>query len=448
MVYQPRLSPLTASLDVSSPSFRSEESSNNQDWLRRRQIGNYQDESSSLVDSFQSPFQARQISSQPQPTRFTSFPLEQQTQSNIASTPKDDFLTRTKATSQPQKQTPFLVQTPQQSVIRENETTLTPSTLKPPNVPVLQTSTPQQSLNTFQRLPSQGFLTAHSPITQNSQAFNNSFRIASQSSTAYINDPGKSVYSPELSGRPIGQTDSTTKPKQAESALVQTTPHPKPRQQQTSSNRPKGSPISFIIRELMIQQELPRNKYQDLVNNNTKLLLYYLCIMCFIFFLPSLKFHREFVETTLVKHYRMNLTSKLIYGAEILVFLYFAYHLCKLAYINYLWKQEDTRINIIREKIEKELAESEEAPVTNTPTSIPANYPNGTGITTSTTPNSSFVPNAWFPDGTPVPVQVPVSRYRIAPYVTPTKFSERLVNVKGVPALLPPDPDPDEGIEY
>ncbi|CAG8642212.1 4006_t:CDS:1, partial [Acaulospora morrowiae] len=78
--------------------------------------------------------------------------------------------------SQPQKQTPFLVQTPQQSIKSENETILTPSTLKPPNVPVLRISIPQQFK--YISVITQGFLTAHLFITQNSQAFNNSFRIA------------------------------------------------------------------------------------------------------------------------------------------------------------------------------------------------------------------------------------------------------------------------------
>ncbi|CAG8469230.1 15850_t:CDS:2 [Acaulospora colombiana] len=326
MVYQPRLSPLaTTSFDVSSPSLRNGGNSNNQDWLRRRQVGSYQDESSSFVDTLQSPLQARQtVIPRSQSTRITPLPPEQ-TQTSVASPPAENFSTRTSTTFQPQRQNSFIIQTPGQSIKRENESILTASTIRSTNVPssqgTTQPFTPQQNSNTFQQSQLLGFSTTQSPLSQSSQTFNNSStRTTNQNSSPYIlSDPGKTVYSTGLSGRSIGQTESTTRPKQAESALVQTTPYPKPKQQPAFTNLPKNPPIP------------------SLVLSNT---------------------------------------------------------------------------------------------------------------TTSTTSNASFVPNAWFSDGTPVPVQVPVSRYRIAPYVTPTKFSERLVNVKGVPALLPPDPDPDEGIEY
>ncbi|RHZ75891.1 hypothetical protein Glove_208g63 [Diversispora epigaea] len=323
-----------------------------------------------------------------------------------------------------------------------------------------------------------------------------------------------------------------------DTALVQSTPYPKPRQQPISTVTPKKNHIPYQVRELLIQQELPKNKYQDLVNNNVKLLLIYIGSVTFIFFLPFSRILSMFEYIELFKHEgSTNISYFTVYGVKTSLVLYLAFRLFELCYINYLWNKEEKRIMEIRERIEKELGENVEPSTNNPPNNSSTNNPNpnnnvGIGstftpsrdnntfnrlsyqnsdftpsnnaispstitgsivnqsrpssqifqssqqlqpqfqystinpiITTSTSTispqsvpttnitdnssnQSSFIPNAWFADGTPVPVQVPVPRYRIAPYVTPTRFSERLVNFKGIPAILPPDADPDEGIEY
>ncbi|CAG8450778.1 6738_t:CDS:2 [Diversispora eburnea] len=258
-----------------------------------------------------------------------------------------------------------------------------------------------------------------------------------------------------------------------DTALVQSTPYPKPRQQPISTVTPKKNHIPYQVRELLIQQELPKNKYQDLVNNNVKLLLIYIGSMAFIFFLPFSRIQSMFEYIELFKHEgSTDISYFTVYGVKTSLVLYLAFRLFELCYINYLWNKEEKRIMEIRERIEKELGENGESrstsqifqssqqsqpqfqyntinPIITTSTSTNSSQivPT-TNVTDNSSNQSSFVPNAWFADGTPVPVQVPVPRYRIAPYVTPTRFSERLVNFKGIPAILPPDADPDEGIEY
>ncbi|RIB11739.1 hypothetical protein C2G38_87275 [Gigaspora rosea] len=105
--------------------------------------------------------------------------------------------------------------------------------------------------------------------------------------------------------RPLttGPIESSVRSRQAEtSALVQSTPYPKPRQQ-LISRTPKKSPLPFLVRQLIIKQELPRNKYQDHVNNTKTILIYHVGLFVFLFITTSTQLHREFVMTTLGKRW-------------------------------------------------------------------------------------------------------------------------------------------------
>ncbi|CAG8556879.1 13879_t:CDS:2, partial [Racocetra fulgida] len=175
----------------------------------------------------------------------------------------------------------------------------------------------------------------------------------------------------------------------------------------------------------------------------------------------------------------------------------------------YQWKKEENRIAEIKAKIEKELDEGTEAPIINpvtngatnqasrlthdlsrtinstiipdSTTTVPATgtITSSTGLHTSsinmqpaplvggTTTSSAglhtsstnisstnmqsvpFAPNAWLRDGSPIQVKVPHAKYRTTTFATPMMTNERSVSIKKrVHGGMPPDPDPDEGIEY
>ncbi|CAG8828225.1 14394_t:CDS:2, partial [Gigaspora margarita] len=165
--------------------------------------------------------------------------------------------------------------------------------------------------------------------------------------------------------RPLttGPIESSVRSRQAEtSALVQSTPYPKPRQQ-LISRTPKKSPLPFLVRQLIIKQELPRNKYQDHVNNTKTILIYHVGLFAFLFITTSTQLHREFVMTTLGK--RWSPAPTIIHGVEYLIFVFLIFGLLRLWYVNYQWKKEENRIAEIRAKIEKELDESTDAPIIN-----------------------------------------------------------------------------------
>ncbi|CAG8541466.1 8954_t:CDS:2 [Cetraspora pellucida] len=280
------------------------------------------------------------------------------------------------------------------------------------------------------------------------------------------------------------------------SALVQSTPYPKPRQQ-LISRTPKKSPLPFLVRQLIIKQELPRNKYQDHVNNSKTILIYHVGLFTFLFIITSTQLHREFIMTTLGQ--RWSSAPTIIHGVEYLIFVFLIFGLLRLWYVSYQWKKEENRIAEIKAKIEKELDEGTDAPIINPVTNgstnqasrlthdlgrtlnstiipdatVPATgtatgstglhtsgtnmqsapFANGTttGLHTSSTNMQSvpFAPNAWLRDGSPIQVKVPHAKYRTTTFATPMTTNERSVSIKKrVHGGMPPDPDPDEGIEY
>ncbi|CAG8574405.1 7165_t:CDS:2, partial [Scutellospora calospora] len=314
------------------------------------------------------------------------------------------------------------------------------------------------------------------------------------------------------------QNKTSIRSRQAEtSALVQSTPYSKPRQQLISKPPKKSLPLPFLVRQLIIKQELPRNKYQDHVNNSKTILMYHVGLFGFLFVITSTQFHREFVMITLGQ--RWSSAPIIIHSVEYLIFIFLIFGLLRLWFVNYQWKKEEIRIAEIRAKIEKELDESTDAPIISTitngssnnklirdsgrthdttiipDTTVPASgttivpvttvpasgttstfglHPivpdttvptNGTTTTTFTGLNSPtasipipvttfgtstpFTPNAWLRDGSPIQVKVPHAKYRTTTFVTPMASNERSVSIKRrVHGGMPPDPDPDEGIEY
>jgi hypothetical protein len=77
-------------------------------------------------------------------------------------------------------------------------------------------------------------------------------------------------------------------------------------------------------------------------------------------------------------------------------------------------------------------------------------YTGGSTSTTSTiissTSSANAFINAWgSPSGTPFPQRVPpTTKYRQAPYVTPSKIDEKLITIGSISARLPPEPKPTD----
>ncbi|CAH1761596.1 16025_t:CDS:2 [Entrophospora sp. SA101] len=206
----------------------------------------------------------------------------------------------------------------------------------------------------------------------------------------------------------IGNTsESTLRNRVADSPLVQSTPVSRPKPQSSLGPPPKTYYLSPLERKLIAERELPENKYHyayyysiQIITSNTS------AFQSTSAFQPSSGFPSSSVFQSTTPSSTDRFTTNI---------------------------------------------------GTSSPSSLSLQSPFSSSTVASVSPISpssmnndpNFTPNAWYHDGTPVPVRVPRSNYRIATYVTPTKFSERLVSVDGIiPALLPPDPDPDEGIEF
>jgi hypothetical protein len=84
-------------------------------------------------------------------------------------------------------------------------------------------------------------------------------------------------------------------------------------------------------------------------------------------------------------------------------------------------------------------------PSTTSMMSIPYTSGPTSTINTSASSGNSFI-NAWgSPSGTPFPQRIPpTTRYRQAPYVTPSKIDENLITVGSISARLPPEPKPTD----
>ena len=77
--------------------------------------------------------------------------------------------------------------------------------------------------------------------------------------------------------------------------------------------------------------------------------------------------------------------------------------------------------------------------------SIPYTSGSTSTINPSASSVSSFI-NAWgSPGGTPFPQRIPpTTKYRQAPYVTPSKIDEKLITIGNISARLPPEPKPTD----
>jgi hypothetical protein len=90
----------------------------------------------------------------------------------------------------------------------------------------------------------------------------------------------------------IGRDTSSVNTRIVESPLVQSTPAPKPRQQQTPPR--KVEKVPYLARLLMVEQELPKNEYEVEKSNSVKTLFFNFCLWIFIIFLTSTKHYRQF----------------------------------------------------------------------------------------------------------------------------------------------------------
>lgn len=88
----------------------------------------------------------------------------------------------------------------------------------------------------------------------------------------------------------IGRDISNVNARIAESPLIQSTPAPKPRHQQTPPR--KVEKVPYLARLLMIEQELPKNEYEVEKSNSIKTLFFNFCLGIFIIFLTSTKQYR------------------------------------------------------------------------------------------------------------------------------------------------------------
>ncbi|CAG8836610.1 24323_t:CDS:1 [Racocetra persica] len=87
--------------------------------------------------------------------------------------------------------------------------------------------------------------------------------------------------------------------------------------------------------------------------------------------------------------------------------------------------------------------------VSGTTTSSAGLHTSSTNIPSTNMQSVPFAPNAWLRDGSPIQVKVPHAKYRTTTFATPMMTNERSVSIKKrVHGGMPPDPDPDEGIEY
>ncbi|CAI2177802.1 12140_t:CDS:2 [Funneliformis geosporum] len=245
---------------------------------------------------------------------------------------------------------------------------------------------------------------------------------------------GVSILGNRFEGQPIylseqniiGHDMSGMKARIADTPLVQSTPAPKPRQQQTSSPH-KVEDVPYLARLLIVEQELPKNEFE--------------------------------VE----KRY--------------LLFVMPVYFIYRVFYVNIQWNKKKKQINQIREQLMKELEQNSsydpscytispsrpsrsiDTPTTSTVvvSSIPTQstiFPSSmslpyTGISTSTiipsaSSSNSFI-NAWGSGGTPFPQRIPpTTKYRQATYVTPSKIDENVITVGNVLARLQPNPKPTD----
>ncbi|CAB4488282.1 hypothetical protein RhiirA5_411775 [Rhizophagus irregularis] len=287
----------------------------------------------------------------------------------------------------------------------------------------------------------------------------------------------------------IGRDISNVNARIAESPLIQSTPAPKPRHQQTPPR--KVEKVPYLARLLMIEQELPKNEYEVEKSNSIKTLFFNFCLGIFIIFLTSTKQYRRF------ENYYTSVVGYLMFCIP-------AFYILKVFYTNVQWARKKKQIDQLREKLVKELEQnssydtssftispsgrsqiqstprpsrSTTTPLTTVQNTVVSSIPSqstilpsipSTSISTSTstsvmgppytggsTSTSTIVPstssassfiNAWgSPSGVPFPQRIPpTTKYRQAPYVTPSRIDEKLITIGGISARLPPEPKPSD----
>ncbi|RIA95529.1 hypothetical protein C1645_757472 [Glomus cerebriforme] len=374
------------------------------------------------------------------------------------------------------------------STIRSTQSTSQQDTSRPMSL----VPTPQNTTSVYQSQPR-----AYVPITQSSitpikAPMYTGPRRTSDSTFSVLNNRFERQPIPIYSSGSnlIGRDISGVNVRITESPLVQSTPAPKPKHQQTPPRKVENVP--YLARLIMIEQELPKNEYEVEKSNSVKTLFFNFCLGIFIIFLTSTKHFRQFENSyTNVIGYCM--------------FCIPAFYILKVFYTNVQWVRKKKQIDQLREKLVKELeqnssydtssftisptgrSQSSPRPSRSTTTPLTTVTPNTvsssqstilpststsmmsipyTGSSTSTsmmnipytggsTSISTIIPsasstnsfiNAWgSTNGTPFPQRIPpTTKYRQAPYVTPSKIDEKLFTIGSISARLPPEPKPTD----
>ncbi|GBB90510.1 hypothetical protein RclHR1_01750009 [Rhizophagus clarus] len=274
----------------------------------------------------------------------------------------------------------------------------------------------------------------------------------------------------------IGRDISSVNARIAESPLIQSTPAPKPRHQQTPPR--KAEKVPYLARLLMIEQELPKNEYAVEKSNSVRTLFFNFCLGIFIIFLTSTKQFRRF------ENYYTSVCGYLMFCIP-------AFYVLKVFYTNVQWARKKKKIDQLREKLVKELEQNSSydtsgftispsgksqiqssprpsrstiTPLTTVAPSQSAMFPStsasissvmGPPYTGGSTSTSTIIPstssassfnNAWgTPSGTSFPQRIPpTTKYRQAPYVTPSRIDEKLITIGNISARLPPEPKPTD----
>ncbi|PKY45464.1 hypothetical protein RhiirA4_168579 [Rhizophagus irregularis] len=136
----------------------------------------------------------------------------------------------------------------------------------------------------------------------------------------------------------IGRDISNVNARIAESPLIQSTPAPKPRHQQTPPR--KVEKVPYLARLLMIEQELPKNEYEVEKSNSIKTLFFNFCLGIFIIFLTSTKQYRRF------ENYYTSVVGYLMFCIP-------AFYILKIFYTNVQWARKKKQIDQLREKLGK-----------------------------------------------------------------------------------------------
>jgi hypothetical protein len=319
MVYTPKLVSQNKSYlvhDVNSPSsYQYSEGGFNSStqWLRRRFEQSQENSFASEVDQ-SSPLLMRRnsgdnLASRVRSTGFQPFNTLYE-QASSPTSPTTPTTSTTPASS------------PAQGLFGEQSRTLLQSTQVQPRS---EFNTTVSSIGNIQNIVQQDASRpmSFSPTSQNTSPFyqsqSHAYVPVTQSSIASINTPMYTgpartsnstfgVLNNRFEGQPIpiyssgpnliGRGISGVNARIADSPLIQSTPAPKPRQQQTPPRKVENVP--YLARLLMIEQELPRNEYEVEKSNSVKTLVFNLFLGIVITFLTSTKHFRYVLIATVL----------------------------------------------------------------------------------------------------------------------------------------------------